>query len=76
MNATIVADGRGRLREALREKIKLRRAELSRECEERHKAELARAGFLRRLFLHWRIHQEIASILRLEFPSHHTLFIR
>ena len=76
MNASIVADGRERLESALAEKIRLRHAQVLREVEARHEAELASAGFLHRWWIRRRIEKEVAAVLEREFPSRQALFIR
>ncbi len=74
MKSFIVQDGGSRLCES--SKIKARLLELQRTIRERHAAELAQAGFLRRLF----IHRKIAAEFRRErtgiVPSPQSLFCR
>lgn len=73
MKPHIVADGNLRLRQD--KKFQTRLQELSNSIRARHVAELAKAGFFRRLVLRWRIATEVRKEQRKLKPSHQSLYI-
>ena len=72
MNSAIVADGQSRLDRCPQREARLRA--LRQALYERHAAELARAGFFRRLVLRWRIAAELRRDRRKTSPSPQALF--
>ena len=72
MKSQIVADGGWRLHENAEFQARLRRLRVS--VRGRHAAELAQAGFIRRLILHWRIAAEYRGERRKIVPSEHALY--
>lgn len=76
---SVVEDGRERLMRALRPTEQERRRcyeEVLRQLEQKHAAELRRAGILRRLLLRRKLHEEASAAMRREFkiPSGRALF--
>jgi len=72
MKPHIVADGNMRLRQD--KKFQARLQELSESIRARHGDELAKAGFFRRLVLHWRMAAEVRKEKRKLEPSQHSLY--
>jgi hypothetical protein len=72
MKSHIVADGESRLRQD--EEFQARQRELRESIRARHAAELAGAGFLRRLVLRWRMAAEYRRERRQLAPSKHSLY--
>jgi hypothetical protein len=72
MKPHIVADGNLRLRQD--KKFQARLQELSKSIRARHAAELAKAGFFRRLVLRWRIAAEVRKEQRKLKPSPHSFY--
>jgi len=72
MKSRIVADGALRLRRNPEFQARLR--ELRKSIRERHAAELAPAGFFRRLVLRWRIAAEFWRERRKIAPSPQSLY--
>jgi hypothetical protein len=72
MKARIVADGRSRLLRSPEFQARLR--ELRETIQKRHAAELAEAGFVRRLILNWQIAAEFRKERREIEPSAESLF--
>ena len=72
MKSRIVADGESRLRSSPEFQTRLR--ELRESIRARHAAELAKAGFFRRLVLHWRIAAEFRRERQRIEPSPGSLY--
>ena len=72
MKSHIVADGEFRLRQSKEFQARLR--ELRESIRARHAADLAEAGFFRRLFLRWRIAMELRRERRKIEPSPQSLY--
>ncbi len=72
MKTQIVADGERRLRRSLEFKAHLR--DLQEVISERHVAELAKAGSLRRLLIRWRMASEYRRESRKLTPSPGSLY--
>jgi hypothetical protein len=72
MKTHIVADGERRLRCSLEFKARLR--DLQESIRERHVAELAKAGSLRRLLIRWRMATEYRRQRRKLTPSPGSLY--
>ena len=72
MKPRIVADGEWRLRRSPEFQARLR--ELRESIHARHAAELAAAGFIQRLVLHWRIAAEFHRERRKIVPSAGSLY--
>ena len=72
MQSDIVADGAERLRRDPKHQARLR--ELRESIRARNAEELARAGYLRRWLLRWRIAMEYRKERRKIVPSVHALY--
>lgn len=73
MNTRIVADGARRLRESPEMQAKLR--EMWVNIQARHTAELARASFIKRHLLRWRMAAEYWRERRRILPSAQSLYV-
>ena len=72
LNSRIVADGESRLRESKEHQSRLR--ELRESVRARHTAEIAGAGFFRRLVLRWHMAAEFRRERRTIDPSPQSLY--